>query len=99
MDADTAGPAIAVIFMVVIYGGMFLFMIAAMVLWIMALVDVVKRQFKEPNEKIVWVLIIALTHWIGALIYMLIGRKQGWLPEEAYYTPPPGAPPPPGPAG
>ena len=88
MDNDAIGPAIAVIFMIVLYGGMFLVMIAAMVLWIMALVDVVKREFKEPNEKIVWVLVIALTHWIGALIYMGIGKKQGWLPGEAYVPPP-----------
>ena len=94
MDNDTVGPMIAVIFMVVLYGGMFLFMIAAMVLWIVALVDAVKREFKEPNEKIMWVLVIALTHWIGALIYMGIGKKTGWLPGEAH-VPPPGSQVPP----
>jgi len=86
--------AIAVtIFMIALYGGMILLGIAATVLWIVELVDVVRRQFKDPNEKLVWVLVIALTHWIGALIYMSVGKKQGWLPDQNW--PPWVAPPPP----
>ena len=36
------------------------------------LVDVAKRKFKEENEKIVWILVIALTGIIGAAIYYFI---------------------------
>jgi len=46
-------------------------------LWIWMLVDVAKRDFKEDNDKIIWILIVVLAGWIGALIYyFLIKRKD-----------------------
>lgn len=97
-DNEVIGPAVAIIFMVVFYGGMFLFMIGAMVVWTVALVDVIKREFKQPNDKMIWVLVVCLTHWLGAIIYLMMGRKQGWLPGERPLmaaAPSPGAAPPP----
>lgn len=50
---------------------------AATVFWIWALVDCAT---KEPNEegtnKIVWILVILFTHFIGAVIYVLIRRPE-----------------------
>jgi len=93
--ASDAGAVALVFWMFAIYGMVFLVMMACTVLWIVELVDCVRRQFHDPNEKIVWVLVIALTHFIGALIYLCVGRHKGWLPGEAppkgYYPPPPPA--------
>lgn len=50
--------------------------------WVWQLVDVARRQFAEPNLKIVWVLVLVFTHLVGALIYSLVGRKQGRIPGE-----------------
>jgi hypothetical protein len=59
----------------------FIFMISigilAFVFWIWMLVDCVKNGGIETNEKIVWVLVIALTHFIGALIYFFAARPRG----------------------
>jgi len=46
------------------------------VLWIWMLIDVLKRDFKEENDKIIWVLVVVLTHWIGALIYYFTIKKK-----------------------
>ena len=54
-------------------------MLGAMVLWVCALVDVLKKEFPGENEKLMWILIIVLTGWIGALIYWFIGREKGTL--------------------
>jgi hypothetical protein len=54
--------------------------IAYLILWIMALVDVLRRQFPDPNTKIIWLLVIIFVHGIGAILYFLIGRNQGTLP-------------------
>jgi Phospholipase_D-nuclease N-terminal len=54
--------------------------LASFVLWVIALVDVVRRQFGDPNAKIIWVLVIVLAHGLGAAIYLIVGRKQGSLP-------------------
>ncbi len=42
--------------------------------WIWMIVDCVKRDFKNENEKIVWILVIVLASWIGALVYYLAVR-------------------------
>ncbi len=49
------------------------------IFWLMQLIDVLRRQFPEPNNKIIWVLVVLFTHFIGALIYYFVGRKQGTL--------------------
>lgn len=82
--------------------------IAAIVLWIWALVDCVQvpdDSMYQSGNKLVWVLIIVLTNWIGAIVYLAIGRPRGGTkaPEGpsdgARPDPPPPAgalPPPPG---
>lgn len=47
------------------------------IFWIWMLVDCVKRDFKNENEKLLWILILIFAHWIGALIYyFLVKRKK-----------------------
>jgi len=46
------------------------------VLWIWMLVECATKEANEGNEKLVWIVIIALTHWIGALIYLFIRRPR-----------------------
>ncbi|HJN16508.1 MAG TPA: PLD nuclease N-terminal domain-containing protein [Armatimonadota bacterium] len=48
-------------------------------IWIGALIDCVKREFDGENEKLIWVLIIVLAGWIGALVYLFIGKEKGRL--------------------
>jgi len=44
-------------------------------LMLIALIDIVKSNFKG-NDKLIWVLVVIFLHWIGALLYFIIGRKQ-----------------------
>ena len=46
------------------------------IFWIWVLVDCATKESKEGNDKIVWILIIIFTHWIGALIYFLVRRPE-----------------------
>ena len=46
------------------------------VLWIWTLIDCIKNESTEGNERIVWVVVIAVTHWIGALIYLIARRPH-----------------------
>ena len=50
--------------------------IAAAVLWIWTLVDCLVNEPSEGNDKIVWVLVLIFTNWIGALIYLLVRRPK-----------------------
>ena len=42
---------------------------------IIALIDIVKNEF-SGNNKIVWLLVVLLGSFLGALLYFIIGRKQ-----------------------
>ena len=50
--------------------------VALMAFWIWMLVDCATKEPSQGNDKVVWILVIALTHWIGALIYFLVRRPQ-----------------------
>ena len=56
--------------------GIFALGIGGTILWIWMLIDCATNEPSEGNEKIIWILVIVLTHWIGALIYLLARRPQ-----------------------
>jgi hypothetical protein len=48
--------------------------IGGTVFWIWMIIDCATNEPSEGNEKIVWILVIVLTHWIGALISYFVRR-------------------------
>jgi hypothetical protein len=56
--------------------------VVALYFWIVQLVDVTRRQFRDPSSKTVWTVVIVLLGVLGALIYYFAGRKQGALPGQ-----------------
>ena len=48
----------------------------AFVLWVWTLIDCIKNEPSQGSDRIMWVLIIALANWIGALIYLVVRRPQ-----------------------
>ena len=46
------------------------------VLWIMMIIEVVQKEPSEGNDKIIWLLVVILLHWLGALIYFLVRRPE-----------------------
>lgn len=57
---------IILVFIIVVLG------VLIFVFWILMLVDCLNRKFKENLDKIVWILVIIFTGFIGALIYYFI---------------------------
>ena len=50
--------------------------IGGTILWIWMIVDCATNEPSEGNDKIVWILVIVFTHWIGALIYLIVRRPE-----------------------
>ena len=50
--------------------------IGGTILWIWMIIDCATKERSDGNDKIVWIIVIALTHWIGALIYFIVRRPQ-----------------------
>ena len=54
--------------------------LAAFAFWIWMLISAIQNKGLTDNEKIVWVLVIALLHWLGALIYFFVGHPKRKMP-------------------
>jgi len=50
--------------------------IIEIVLLVIALVDLVKRERVKGGNKLVWVLVIVLVNIIGPIIYLILGREE-----------------------
>lgn len=81
-DPNAAAAATAVAGSLVI--GWIIFWVVAggvgLVLFLWALIDCIRREFTNPNDKILWLVLIILIGWIGPILYLIIGRKKGTLP-------------------
>ena len=82
--ADAAATAAAGTAAAGIFAGMaifwFIFGIGGFILFLWALIDVIRREFPNQNEKILWIVLIILIGWLGPILYLAMGRKKGTLP-------------------
>jgi hypothetical protein len=46
------------------------------ILWIWMLIECATKESSEGNDKLIWILIIIFTHWIGGLIYLIVRRPK-----------------------
>jgi len=52
-----------------------LFAILYAILWIYCLVDIIRSEFKDPNMKIIWIVILLFAQGIGPLVYLVLGKS------------------------
>lgn len=82
--ADSAATAAAGTAAVGLFAGMaifwFIFGIGGFILFLWALIDVIKRQFPNQNDKILWIVLIIVIGWLGPILYLAMGRKKGTMP-------------------
>jgi len=64
------GPSGIESLMIVLIGGGFF------IAWVWALIDILKSDFKDGTNKIVWLLVVFFLYILGVLLYYFIGRKQ-----------------------
>jgi prolipoprotein diacylglyceryltransferase len=50
--------------------------VTGVIFWIWMIVECATKEPNQGNDKIVWILIIVLTGWIGGLIYYFVRRPQ-----------------------
>lgn len=48
----------------------------ALAFWIWMLVDAAQNKGLDQNERVVWIIVIALLHVLGAIIYLVVGRQK-----------------------
>ena len=52
-----------------------LFVILGIIPTVIALIDILKSKFKD-NDRVIWLLIVLFLNILGAILYLVIGRKQ-----------------------
>ena len=57
--------------------------LALFAFWIWMLISAVQNKGLTEGEKIAWVLVIALLHFLGALIYFFVGHPKRKTPLAA----------------
>lgn len=50
--------------------------VGGLIIWVLMLIDCVKRDFPNKDDKLIWILVIALTSWIGSLIYYFVVKRK-----------------------
>lgn len=53
-----------------------IFSLAYLALWVYCLVDVINGKFKDPNMKIIWVIILLFAHGLGPIAYLILGKNS-----------------------
>lgn len=72
-----AGSAVGVALLpILLFAFLGFFALGLTAFWIWILVDCATKEPDTGNDKVVWILILIFTHWIGALIYLLVRRPE-----------------------
>lgn len=66
-----AGPAVSI----------FLLAVGVFLIWLATIIDIVRNDFKNGVDKIVWFLFVMLLPPIGIFLYCIIGRSQKIQPD------------------
>jgi len=51
-------------------------MFGSFIFWAWALIDLLKSDFKDSTNKLIWLLVVFFLYAFGALLYFFIGRQQ-----------------------
>ncbi|OSS42246.1 hypothetical protein DESAMIL20_1799 [Desulfurella amilsii] len=46
------------------------------ILWLMALIDILKSDFKDGLTKVIWLVFVIFLPFLGSILYFFIGRDQ-----------------------
>ena len=65
-----------VIFFVLLWIAFAIVGILALIFWIFMIVDCAKRTFKNESDKVLWILVIVLAGFVGAVVYYFVVKKE-----------------------
>jgi hypothetical protein len=69
----TLALPVAVVLLILLIGS---FGILSTLFWVWMIIDCIRNDRLGGTEKIIWAVVIALTHFIGALIYFFFGKLR-----------------------
>jgi len=70
------GLHVAELILLFFFFGVIVIGILGTLFWIWMLIDCASKEPSQGNDKVIWILVIVFTHFIGALIYYFIRRPE-----------------------
>ena len=55
-------------------------LLAMFAFWIWMLVSAIQNKGLTEGEKVAWVLVVLFLHWLGALVYFVVGHPKRKTP-------------------
>jgi hypothetical protein len=72
-----------------LFGVLALLSLALLAFWIWMLVDCAQAPEKPgSNDRVVWILVLVFTGWLGALIYFFVVRQPRLAARRRFAAPP-----------
>lgn len=59
-----------------LFAGTFAVVIVGFVFWLIALIDILKSEFKNPQNKLIWLLVTLFIPFLGPLLYFFLRKSQ-----------------------
>jgi hypothetical protein len=50
--------------------------LALTIVWVLAIIEIVRSEFVDKDERLIWLLLVIVVPFIGTLLYVMIGRKK-----------------------
>jgi hypothetical protein len=61
---------------ILVPGILILISILCFIWWLFLLIDCIKRNFANPTEKLLWIIVLLVGNFLGALIYYFLVKKK-----------------------
>ncbi len=52
-----------------------LFLLLPILAWVIALVDIIRSQFRSDTDRLLWIMVVTLAPVLGVLVYLVLGRR------------------------
>ncbi|MGB3780467.1 MAG: PLD nuclease N-terminal domain-containing protein [Tunicatimonas sp.] len=52
-----------------------LFLLLPILAWVVALVDIIRSQFRSDTDRLLWIVVVTLAPVLSVLIYLVLGRR------------------------
>ena len=52
-----------------------LFLLLPILAWVVALVDIMRSQFRNDTDRLLWIVVVTLAPVLGVLVYLVLGRR------------------------
>jgi uncharacterized RDD family membrane protein YckC len=73
--AENIGPETVFVGFGILWLLIIVLAIASLVIWIWALIDAIQNPALDGTMRLVWILVIVFTHFLGAILYLAIARS------------------------